>query len=68
LKNVYFGELDAALAAAEKAESGVYIEVVIPTWEIPQGGEFLFKGTGASFGMPNRTWDGWLKEMAAKKK
>ena len=61
------GELDAALAEAEKAASGVYIEIIIDTWEIPQGGEFLFTGTGALFGMPDRTWEGWLKEMAAKR-
>ena len=56
------GELDAALAEAEKAKSGVYIEIIIDTWEIPQGGEFLFTGTGALVGMPTRTWDGWLKD------
>jgi len=60
------GELDAALAEAEKAESGVYIEIIIDTWEVPRGGDWLFTGTGALFGMPTRTWEGWLKEMAAK--
>ncbi len=62
------GELDAALAEAEKAASGVYIEIIIDTWEIPQGGDWLFTGTGALFGKPGRTWEGWLKEMAAKQK
>ena len=56
------GELDAALAKAEKAESGVYIEIIIDKWEIPQGGEFLYTGTGAAFGMPTRTWADWLKD------
>jgi len=56
------GELDAALAKAEKATSGVYIEIIIDPWLCPQGGEFLFTGTGALFGMPTRTWDGWLKD------
>ena len=62
------GELDAALAEAEKAESGVYIEIIIDRWAIPKGGEFMFTGTGSLFGKEGRTWDGWLKEMAAKKK
>ena len=62
------GELDAALAKAEKAESGVYIEIIIDRWAIPKGGEFMFTGTGSLFGKEGRTWDGWMKEMAAKKK
>lgn len=62
------GELDAALAKAGKADTGVYLEIIIDPWLCPQGGEFLFTGTGALFGMPTRTWDGWLKEMAAKNK
>lgn len=60
------GELDAALAEAEKVESGTYIEVVIDPWLIPIGGEFLFTGTGPLFGLEGRTWNGWLKEMAEK--
>jgi indolepyruvate decarboxylase len=62
------GELDAALAEAENTESGVYVEIIVDPWLCPQGGEFLFTGTGALFGMPDRTWEGWLKEMAAKQK
>ena len=62
------GELDAAMAEAENAESGVYIEIIIDPWLNPIGGEFLFTGTGPLFGMEGRTWAGWLKEMAAKKK
>ena len=62
------GELDAALAEAEKAESGVYIEIIIDRWAIPKGGEFMFTGTGSLFGKEGRTWEGWMKEMAAKKK
>ena len=42
------------------------IEIIIDTWEIPQGGDFLFGSTGALFGKPTRTWDEWLEEMAAK--
>jgi len=62
------GELDAALAEAAKAKSGVYIEIVIDPYIIPKGGDFMFHVTGALFGMPDRTWEGWLKEMEAKKK
>ena len=62
------GELDAALAKASATKSGVYIEVVVDKWLIPEGADFLFKATGAYFGMPNRSWDGWLKEMGAKRK
>ncbi len=51
-----------------KAKTGVYIEVIVDKWLIPEGGEFLFKATGNYFGMPNRTWEGWLKEMKAKRK
>ena len=57
------GELDAALAEAEKAESGVYIEIIIDRWAIPKGGEFMFTGTGSLFGKEGRTWEGWLEEM-----
>ena len=62
------GELDAALRKASSAKSGVYIEVVIDKWLLPKGAEFLFKATGPYFGMPNRSWQGWLKEMKAKRK
>ena len=62
------GELDAALAQAEQAESGVYIEIIIDRWLCPPAGEFLFAVTGPLFGMPDRTWKGWLEEMAAKQK
>jgi len=44
----------------------VYIEIVVDPWLCPQGGGFLFTGTGALFGEPTRTWEGWLKEMKAK--
>jgi indolepyruvate decarboxylase len=62
------GELDAALAKADKADTGVYIEIIVDPWLIPPGSELLFTMTGALFGKPTRTWDGWLKEMAAKNK
>jgi len=62
------GELDAALAEAEQANSGVYIEIMVDPYAMPDGGHFLFTGTGALFGMPDRTWDGWLKEMETRKK
>jgi indolepyruvate decarboxylase len=62
------GELDEALAKASAAKTGVYIEVIVDRWLIAEGSEFLFQGTGAYFGKPNRTWEGWLKEMAAKNK
>ena len=61
-------ELISALAEAGKADSGVYIEIIVDPWLCPQGGGFLFTGTGALFGKPTRTWEGWLKEMAAKTK
>jgi len=67
-KATTLGELDAALAKASRAKTGVYIEVIVDKWLIPEGGEFLFKATGNYFGMPNRTWEGWLKEMKAKRK
>ena len=56
------GELDAALAKAEKATSGVYIEVIIDKWQIPRGGESLYTGTGAYFGKAGRTWKNWVNE------
>jgi len=62
------GELDAALAEAGKVDTGVYIEIIVDPWLCPQGAEFLFTLTGALVGEPTRTWNGWLKEMAAKKK
>jgi indolepyruvate decarboxylase len=62
------GELDAALAEAEKAQSGVYIEIIVDPWLCPQGGDFMFGATGALFGKPGRTWEDWLKEMGAKQK
>jgi hypothetical protein len=62
------GELDAALAEAEKAKSGVYIEIIVDPWAAPQGSDFMFGATGALFGKPGRTWEGWLKEMEDRKK
>jgi hypothetical protein len=47
----------------------VHIEVVIDPWTIPQGAGFLYAATGPVNGMPaDRTWEGWLKQMAAKSK
>jgi hypothetical protein len=43
-------------------------KVVIDKWLLPKGADFIFKATGAYFGTPNRTWEGWLKEMKAKRK
>ena len=60
------GELDDALAKASNATSGVYIEVIVDKWEIPKGSDFLYTATGAYFGMPNRNWSGWLKQLAKK--
>jgi len=60
------GELDEALSKASKANSGVYIEVMVDKWEIPQGAEWLYTATGAYFGMANRTWGGWMKQLAKK--
>jgi len=42
--------------------------VIIDRWLTPEGCDWIFQATGAYFGKPNRTWDGWLKEMAAKRK
>jgi indolepyruvate decarboxylase len=60
------GELDEALAKASTATSGVYIEVIVDKWELAKGAEWLYTATGAYFGMANRTWGGWLKELAKK--
>lgn len=62
------GELDTALAKAGEADTGVYIEIIVDPWLYLQGADWLFTGTGALFGKPTRTWDGWLEEMAAKQK
>lgn len=62
------GEMDAALAEAGKADTGVYIEIIIDPWLCPQGADWLFTGTGVLFGKPTRTWDDWLEEMATKQK
>ena len=62
------GELDAALAKASTAKTGVYIEVIMDKWLIPEGSDFLFTATGAYFGMPSRTWEGWLKDARNMKK
>ncbi len=57
------GELDAALAKAETADSGVYIEIIIDPRTIPEGAGFLYTATGPVVGMPaDRTWEGWLKD------
>ncbi len=56
------GELDAALAKASTAKTGVYIEVICDPWIIPDGSDFLFTATGAYFGMPTRTWEQWLEQ------
>ena len=62
------GELDAALAKAEKADSGVYIEIMIDPYIIPEGGDWLFTATGALFGMPTRTWEEWKDGYEAREK
>ena len=54
------GELDAALAKAQKATSGVYIEVIVEKWEMAIGGDFLYAATGAYFGKAGRTWENWV--------
>lgn len=56
------GELDSALATASTADTGVYIEVIVDKWALPDGGRFFYSQTGAYFGMPTRTWEQWLKE------
>ena len=60
------GGLDDALAKAATATSGVYIEVIINKWEVAQGAEWLYAATGPYFGMANRSWGGWLKQLAKK--
>ncbi len=62
------GELDAALAEAEEATSGVYIEIMIDPLIIPEGADWLFTATGALFGMPDRTWAEWKKEYEVRDK
>ena len=61
------GELDAALAKASKATSGVYIEVVIDKWEMARGGDFLYTATGAYFGKAGRTWKNWVNKELPKR-
>jgi len=56
------GELDAALAEASKADTGVYIEVIIDKDIQPIGADWLFSATGAYFGLAGRTWEDWLRE------
>ncbi|MBT8468234.1 MAG: hypothetical protein KJN97_05740, partial [Deltaproteobacteria bacterium] len=60
------GELDTALDEASKAQSGVYIEIMVAPYLMPKGGDYVFKLTGALFGRPERTWEGWMEEMEAK--
>jgi indolepyruvate decarboxylase len=62
------GELDDALAKASKATSGVYIEVIVDKWLLPQGAEWLYSATGAYFGMAGRKWSDWMKQLAKKNK
>jgi indolepyruvate decarboxylase len=62
------GELDSALFEAEKARSGVYIEIVIDPYLIPKGGNYIFSLTGSAFGMPNRTWTEWKAKYEARQK
>ncbi|USE36355.1 alpha-keto acid decarboxylase family protein [Endozoicomonas sp. SCSIO W0465] len=50
------GELDAALAEASKAKTGVYLEVVISQDKVPLGCEFLYTACGKLFGQDGRTW------------
>jgi indolepyruvate decarboxylase len=62
------GELDAALATASDADTGVYIEVIIDQDEMEIGADWLFGATGAYFGMAGRSWEQWLDEGRAIKK
>jgi indolepyruvate decarboxylase len=62
------GELDAALAKASKATSGVYIEVIVDKWELPRGAEWLYSATGAYFGMAGRKWSDWMKMLPKRNK
>jgi indolepyruvate decarboxylase len=62
------GELDAALATASDADTGVYIEVIIDQDEMEIGTDWLFDLTGGYFGMAGRTWEQWLAEGRAMKK
>jgi indolepyruvate decarboxylase len=56
------GELDAAMAEASNATTGVYIEVVIDKDLVPDCADFLFGLTGGLWGMAGRTWEQWLEE------
>ena len=51
------GELDEALAKASKADTGVYIEVVVPADSLAQGADFVFRATGKHFDQDGRTWE-----------
>ncbi len=59
------GELDEALATADKADVGVYIEVMIDQDEMPIGADWLFSATGGYFGLAGRTWEQWLEQGRA---
>ncbi len=53
------GELDAALAEANRGDRAAYIEVVTDRYAMPPGAEKLFKLTRAKFGQ-DITWDQWI--------
>ena len=61
-------ELDAAMEEASRGSRGGYIEVIVDTYSMPLGGEFLFAGTGPLFGMPGRTWAKWKAEFDGRQK
>jgi hypothetical protein len=62
------GELDAALATASNADTGVYIEVIVDQNEMEIGTGWLFDLTGGYFGMAGRSWEQWLAEGRSMKK
>jgi indolepyruvate decarboxylase len=62
------GELDAALEKAASGDTGAYIEMQIDPYDCPKGADEFYTLTGAFFGMEGRKWEGWLEELAAKKK
>jgi indolepyruvate decarboxylase len=66
VKVTTLGELDSALAEAKKANCGVYIEILIDKYDIPSGGDYVFKVTGPAFGMPNRSWSEWKEKFISK--
>lgn len=56
------GELDAALAEANRSDRAAYIEVVTDRYSMPPGAELLFQLTRPKFGQ-DVTWQQWITEF-----